>query len=243
MIKKVLITLLVLGLGTYFVAAITLFNRSSDDSICQEVSLSISDSVRAGFIGSTEIEKILREKNLYPIGKRVKDINLQEIEKTLKQNPFISTVTCYRSATDKICIEATQRIPVLRVMTEGANCYLDGNGHIMPATNSTPAHLVIVTGSGNADWVKKYLLPLGRMIQGDEFWNNMIEQINVTPEGGIELVPRVGDHVVYLGLPVNFDDKLYRLRLFYEKGLSKIGWNKYSRINLEFSNQIICTKK
>ena len=29
----------------------------------------------------------------------------------------------------------------------------------------------------------------------------------------------------------------------FEKGLNQVGWNKYSRISLEFNNQIICTKK
>ena len=53
----------------------------------------------------------------------------------------------------------------------------------------------------------------------------------------------MGDHVVYLGLPVHVDKKLERLKLFYQYGLSKAGWNKYSYINLEFDNQIICKKR
>ena len=39
------------------------------------------------------------------------------------------------------------------------------------------------------------------------------------------------------------EEKFERLKTFYEKGLNQIGWNKYSRISLEFNNQIICTKK
>ena len=52
-----------------------------------------------------------------------------------------------------------------------------------------------------------------------------------------------GDHLVYLGKLENFEDKLARLKEFYKKGLNRVGWNKYSRINLEFNNQIICTKR
>lgn len=63
------------------------------------------------------------------------------------------------------------------------------------------------------------------------------------PDKNIELVPRVGDHLVYLGRLDNFEQKLKRLKVFYEKGLNQVGWNKYSRINVEFSNQIICTKR
>ena len=38
-------------------------------------------------------------------------------------------------------------------------------------------------------------------------------------------------------------EKFEKLKTFYEKGLNQVGWNKYSRISLEFNNQIICTKK
>jgi cell division protein FtsQ len=65
----------------------------------------------------------------------------------------------------------------------------------------------------------------------------------VLPDQNIELVPRVGDHLVYLGKNGRtLKIKLARLKEFYKKGLNRVGWNKYSRINLEFSNQIICTK-
>jgi cell division protein FtsQ len=37
--------------------------------------------------------------------------------------------------------------------------------------------------------------------------------------------------------------KLTRLEKFYRYGLSQAGWNKYSSINLEFDNQIICKRR
>ena len=91
----------------------------------------------------------------------------------------------------------------------------------------------------------------------DNMWKNLIVQINVLPDLGIELVPRVGNHIVYIGqLPTAKDKnersklindyiekKLTRLEKFYKYGLSQAGWNKYSYINLEFDNQIICKKR
>ena len=32
-------------------------------------------------------------------------------------------------------------------------------------------------------------------------------------------------------------------RKFYQYGLSQAGWNKYSRISVEFDNQIICKRR
>ena len=87
------------------------------------------------------------------------------------------------------------------------------------------------------------LYKFGVFLHNNKFWDAQIEQIHVLPDQNIELVPRVGDHLVYLGKLENFEDKLARLKEFYKKGLNRVGWNKYSRINLEFSNQIICTKR
>ena len=51
------------------------------------------------------------------------------------------------------------------------------------------------------------------------------------------------EHIIFLGKPGDYEEKFERLKIFYKKGLNQVGWNKYSRISLEFSNQIICTKK
>lgn len=245
MIKKTLIALVLFVLGAYFVTAVSVLNKPSEDEVCTQVYISVSDSARAGFINNSEIERLLKKANLFPVGEKVKAINTRQIEETLQDNPFISHVQCYRSATGKICIEVDQRLPILRILSNtGESLYLDANGHQLASGNVRyAAHLPVVTGFVTSKYAIDNLLPLGQFIQDDEFWKDMIEQIHITEEKTVELVPRVGDHIVYLGDIDQFEDKLYRLRIFYEKALSEIGWNKYSKINLEFSNQIICTKK
>ena len=42
---------------------------------------------------------------------------------------------------------------------------------------------------------------------------------------------------------LRFETKLDKLRAFYQKGLNNIGWNKYSKLNIEFDNKIIGTKR
>ena len=129
--------------------------------------------------------------------------------------------------------------PVMPVA--GNDYYLDRSGKLMPKS-SYYADLVVATGHITPQYARQSLLRLGRFIQEDPFWNNQIQQINVTPAGKVELVPRVGEHVILLGMPTNVEDKLNRMKLFYTEGLNKVGWNKYSEICLEYDNQIICKK-
>ena len=84
---------------------------------------------------------------------------------------------------------------------------------------------------------------IGNTIVNDKFWRNQIVQVNVLSDGTVELVPRVGEHIIYIGNPTKLSEKLQRLEKFYRYGLSQAGWNKYSYINLAFENQIICKKK
>ena len=80
-------------------------------------------------------------------------------------------------------------------------------------------------------------------INDDSFWSAQIDQIFVDKDDKIDLIPRVGNHVIHLGTAENYEGKLRNLKAFYDKVLPEIGWNKYSKINLEFKDQIVCKKR
>ncbi|MEA3451904.1 MAG: cell division protein FtsQ, partial [Bacteroidota bacterium] len=58
-----------------------------------------------------------------------------------------------------------------------------------------------------------------------------------------ELIPKIGDFRIILGSIDSIDTKIRNLKAFYQHAGSKISWDKYSKINLEYTNQIVCTKK
>lgn len=80
-------------------------------------------------------------------------------------------------------------------------------------------------------------------INHDDFWSAQIDQIFVDRNDEVELIPRVGNHTVHLGSTENFEGKLRNLRVFYDKVLPEVGWNKYSTINLAFKDQIVCKRR
>ena len=126
----------------------------------------------------------------------------------------------------------------------------------MPNSKYT-SDLIIASGNINKWFAQTYLVYLSMALMGNDLWRNLVEQIHVLPDRGIELVPRIGDNIVFMGyLPESkvkeerqqlinefVDKKMQRLEKFYKYGLSEAGWNKYSYISLEFDNQIICKKK
>lgn len=243
MIKKLFILLFLVLITVYLVIAVTTLNAKSEEETCEGMELVINDSIDYGFITKKEIIRTLVKQKISPIGQKMNEINTRQLEDALKQHPLIGNVECYRIPNGRIGIEVTQRIPILRIMaSNGENYYLDEKGKTMPTANNA-ANVAIVTGHVNKAFAEKELYELGLFLKDNPFWNAQIQQINVTPTKELELVPRVGDHIIFIGKPGNYENKFERLKIFYQKGLNQIGWNKYSRISLEFDNQIICTKK
>lgn len=242
MIKKLLLFIAVIVLAGYFIAAVTVLNKPKDGQICEEVEILIEDSIKHCLINEEDIERYLIRNKIFPKGKTMKEIDLLKMENVLKKSPYIDQATCYKTATGSICIKVSSRQVILHIISNfGENYYLDNLGNPVPKS-SYFADTPIVTGEVSKQYAKQKLTTLGKIIQKDPFWNKQVEQINVLPDGKLEMIPRVGKHTILLGSPNEFQKKLDKLKVFYEKGLSQVGWNKYSDISLEYKDQIICTK-
>ena len=244
MFKNILLAFLILVIIGYLTMSVTVINHKDAEQVCNHMELVIKDSLFSGFMNDKEVEKVLKKRGISPIGQQLEAINTDTIEKILAEHPLIDNVECYKTPSGKLFIEVYQRIPLLRVMSaKGENYYIDNKGAIIPQDNRCVAHRIIVTGNVEKSFAQSNLYNFGLFLHENAFWNAQIEQINVLPRERIELVPRVGDHIIYLGKLNDYEEKLDRLKTFYQNGLNKVGWNKYSRINVEFSNQIICTKR
>lgn len=244
MLKKAFIIVLDVIIAIYLVLAITAFNKPEDKgAVCTEVKIDIEKNVMEGFLNVNEVKSLLQRNNLYPLAQPLQFVNTRSMEELLLKSPFVEKAECYKTQGGHVRICLTQRMPILRIMNDkGESYYLDEHSSIMPQTRYT-SNLIVATGAISRHYAQKVLTPLAKHLISDNFWQNQIEQINVLPDGSIEIAPRVGDHIVYLGSPANFEKKLERLRKFYVYGLNKAGWNQYSYINMEFDNQIVCKRR
>ena len=85
--------------------------------------------------------------------------------------------------------------------------------------------------------------PLIDLIDSDKFLKSQITAIAFDEKNEIVLYPRVGDHKIILGEAEDFRNKFEKLKVFYRHALGKVGWERYSMINLKYHNQVVCTKK
>ena len=255
--KKTAIVALDLVFAAYIVMAMTSFNKPDlSNRVCKKVSITVADSDSSGFLSAGEIKHILTAKHLYPDGKSVDLADLRKIESTLEEHMLVKNAECYMTQDGLVGITVSQKLPMLRVKADnGEDYYIDDEGRIM-SNGSYASDLIVATGNISNWYAQNYIQVVAKWISDHELWRNQIVQLNVLPDKSLEIVPRIGGHVVCLGqLPersdkvrrerdINqfLDTKLTRLDKFYRYGLNEIGWNKYSYIDIEFDNQIICRK-
>lgn len=103
--------------------------------------------------------------------------------------------------------------------------------------------IMVATGNIEKEFAKNDLYNFVLFLQKDRFWNDQIVQIYVNADHDVELVPLVGNQRILLGSLDDYPEKLEKLRLFYDQAIPKVGWEKYSMINLKYKNQIVCTKR
>lgn len=242
--KRIAVILADTVLGVYLLLAITAFNRpDTRTDVCQHVDIDIESTTVKGFLDANVVRSQLQHAKLYPQGDFMDDVDVRKIEEALLKNPFVKSAECYKTQTGRVRIKLQQRVPVVRVKSNtGDDYYVDSQGNMMYDTHY-PSDMVVATGDITRKYARQVLSKVGNLLLQEPLWRAQAEQLNVLPDGSIEMVPRVGDHVVYLGQPVQLHQKLLRLEKFYKYGLSQAGWNKYSYINLEFDNQIICKKR
>ena len=242
--KKILLIVADIIIGVYLVMAVTSFNKPEDTStVCNEVVVAIESEGVQGFLTTADVRKMLQTDRIDPRGMLLSQINTRQMEELLQDKDLVEEAQVYTTVNGNVHINIRQRVPVVRVMAmNGDNYFVDNHGKPFAHTDYS-CDLMVATGHISKAYAEKKLVPLANVILADPFWRSQVEQLNVLADGSVELVPRVGDHIAYLGQPVGVTRKLERLRKFYLYGLSQAGWNKYKHISVEFDNQIICKRK
>lgn len=213
---------------------------------CVAVELVMPQESVVRYIDEKKVEDMLKDAKVYPKGMLMKDVNTKKIEEVLRSDQFISMVECYKAGKGKVCIKIEQREPIIYILPDGKDGYfIDADG-VKISNTSYVMNMVTASGAIDDEFAKTELAQLGRYINSNQFWNNQIEQIYVSKKNKkpvIELIPRVGDHIIYLGSIDDFEKKLDHLKAFYDKAIKQVGWDKYEKIDLQYGNQVICTKR
>ncbi len=229
-----------------------------------ELRIEVVDSTENQFIKSASIRSILEQKKYNIFGNESSHIDLEGIENSLKSRQIIKDAQAFITEPGVLHLEISQKKPFVRVFNRyGQGYYLDEDGNIIPLSHGFSPFVIVANGyiaepftvgkTLNINEARRDSLPrslhtiydvyeLATFITADKFWNSQIEQIYVNSNLDFELIPRVGSHIIEVGRVEDLEEKFDNLKLLYNEGFSKLGWNQYGKISLKYKNQVVCTK-
>lgn len=167
-------------------------------------------------------------------------LNLDILEDRLNQNPMIADAEVYESVTGHLGVLITQRQPVARVV--GANAfYIDKDGETMPLSSNFSARVPLVSGVDTTTISEVF--PLIQKIRHDNFLTRHVTGIKRLKDGDYILELRESPMTIIFGKISRIDQKVRNFKAFYKKIYIEHKLGMYSKANLKFVNQVVCTKK
>ena len=210
--------------------------KSKDNKYCS-LSDIIIETDKNLFVTNDLIVGYLEENMLHPDSIKLDEFSFSQIESLLINHPSIKKATVYSDWYGNISIYVEQRKPIVRIQNKKEGYYLDEDGLRMPLSNNFTARMLLVTGNVNS-LIEDELFFITNRIYNDEFLKKLIVQIDVA-NSELLMLTRVGEQIEF-GQINNINEKFKKLMLYYEKGNTQ---NKeYTKLNLKYKNQIVCTK-
>ncbi len=263
MIKKIFKILFYLLFLAGFIVLVSFAVKVNKSSMCKSFTINVDYSCGNLFVDSQEIKNSVYERFDTLPGQPFDQLNLSSIENFISQKVYVSNADVYRTIEGKLKVDVVQRKPLARVINKnGHSFYIDKEGNPMPLSNDYTARVMIFTGDIDSRYsslvelseqskdefnegdlkLLKDIYKIAAYINNHNFFHAFIDHMHFSSDGSFELIPKNGSHVVEFGNTERMEQKFNKLMLFYNKGLTNIGWNKYSNINLKYKNQVICAK-
>ncbi|MBN2893180.1 MAG: hypothetical protein JXL97_15020 [Bacteroidales bacterium] len=245
-----------------FLTIFVILQRNYKNTLCSNIKVTVLDSAENRYVTESSIINFIYNNIQSDIvGNKFRYIDLGLIEEKLNDDFFIKSVEVFRSQNGIIEIKITQRKPIARIYNElGENYYIDEDGYFLPTSKNFASYVPVFNGkikkidslftrkinvldTSFKDQTHKDLYNLAKILKNDEFTLSMIDQVFVDENNEFIMIPKVGNFKIIFGTLENAEIKIRNLKAFYTEGAPKVGWNKYSAINLNYINQVVCTKR
>ncbi|MFB9104265.1 cell division protein FtsQ/DivIB [Algibacter miyuki] len=192
------------------------------------------------FITNEAVSKLLIQNYSSAENVSKESLDLSKLENALKSNPMIKSAEVYVAVNGTLNAEIEQRTPIARVSTN-ASYYIDDEGFYMPLSNNFSARVPLVTGFIEKNNLKN-VFKIATKIRDDEFLKTNVIEIHQSANNVLFLKLRQCRFLVQLGDLNLIDKKINNLKAFYLKNIKEKTLDNYSKVNLQFDNQVVCTK-
>jgi cell division protein FtsQ len=226
-----------------FVAVIFLFsftsNRNKNRKLTKSVVIFVGDN--APFVRQETVNKLLIENRKEVSSIQKVNLDLNTLESTLDAQLMIEKSHVFVTIDGVLKAVVKQKNPIARFFGDEGSFYIDYEGHRMPLSANFTARVPLVSGDLNKK-NNEDLTRLLRTIYDDEFLKKNIIGIQIMPNGSLIMLNRNFDYQIDFGKLANMELKFKNYKAFFQKAVLDSSLYKYKKIDLRFTEQVVCTK-
>lgn len=249
--------------GAAVLAALGFVERSGNSAPVRDIQVEMQAAGDMHFTDADALRQEVANGAGPVIGTPMDNVDEAAMEQRLRAIPCVAEADVYHTMDGVLHVRVRQREPIVRIVNaDGSGFYIDREGWTMPLDPNYTARVLVVTGqlaepfaacapvnvaAGNDSLVlhshSRAIHAMATTLGQDPFWNALFTQADLDAEGNITLIPAVGLMRVRIGDGTRLQQRLAKLRLFYEQGIPQADWRKYDAVDLRFDDQVVCSKR
>lgn len=245
MLKNLIYLLAALLLAIYFVLALRIFPQCRQETICQQINISISGDDRAAKMLSSEaIKKQINSIDSLPLHKPFLMFDAFRVESQLKmRNALVDGCDIFHTLDGSLHINIHRTIPLFMLLTPKGSYYVTQQGTKIACGNDRAVlPIPVVYGEVGDVNAEKTLTQMVKHVAQDSLWSTLFTDFYIDAEGNLYLSgPIKGCNVLFGKKRELFAEQLACLRVFIAKGLPKFGWDAFKQLSLIVPGQVIAT--
>lgn len=245
--KKILATTLwlLIVIGTMVLTGAAMHQKNNKK--CAGVNIAIVGAEKNMFIDESDVLAILnKDGNI--IGQPLQRLKLRKMEAQIKRNIWVKNAEMFFDNLQVLQVSIEEREPIARLFqVNGQSFYIDTSLSFLPLSSKLSARVPVFTNmpiqKPRDSVLLKQIIEMAAYINEDSFFTAQIAQINITPSHHFEIIPVIGDHIVYFGEANNIAVKFKKLASFYRSAWLERGIYTYEKLDVQYKNQVIGVKK
>lgn len=256
MVRKILSIVLWVATAAGLIVLFVFARENYLNTPVQSVNLNIDRVHDSGFVKE---KTVLSSIDHFCSKANIGTLNLVGISKQLSSNPWIESSSSYIDLEGNLNVSIKEYTPIIRIFgKDGISAYLTADGILLPSSKEYTPYVLVASGNfdfGNvgasrqlcdsieADHNLIKALHLFKAIEKNSFMKNSVGQIYCDEKNAFNIVIRDIDAKVVVGDTCDMDDKLKRAEIFIKQKANTNEIKEMKIINLQYKNQIVCTKR
>ena len=246
-IQNILIALLALVLLGALVYFVLNPGPSISSEACRNIVVEVSSRGASSprFLTEQQVIGELSRRGIRLKGQKLDSIDLRRIERSLTELGIYDKVSAYVApATHSVKIRVEEKNPYFLVIDDrGASYYVTEGRGIIKGSTHFASYLPLVTGTLSEQYARQEVYDLFCTLQADSYYRDYYGQLQVSPQRGIVMIPRVGTTELILGKGGNWAEKLRKWRIFAASVLPRRGMNAFSYVKLDYEGQVVAAER